>query len=428
MDTLKLYSIYQESTRISIDSRNIQSGDLFFAITGDRFDGNTFAQKAIEGGARFAIIDNPKYQLDDQYILVDNSLKTLQDLATFHRQQLTIPIIAITGSNGKTTTKELIYQVLSQKYKTFATPRNFNNHIGLPLSILQITNKHEIAVIEMGANNPGEISFLCQIAQPSYGLITNIGKEHLEGFKDLEGVKKTNGELYEYLKEKKGLIFINSDHDELKELINAYKNAISYGTRSSAIHQIKEKSSDSYFLSIEYVSEAVNIQTKLIGNYNTENIATAICIGKYFEVDNSDIKKGIERYIPTNNRSQLLEKDGNTFLLDAYNANPSSMEAALKSFAKTSSTNKKMVILGDMLEMGEESIKEHTHIVELLKELQFDSVITVGDEFAKVPMPSEFEHFDTVISLKEWFISQQFKNYAILIKGSRGIALEKILD
>src|SRR6185436_17116240 len=366
----KIYSAFLKADqKISTDTRKISAGCLFFALRGENFNGNDYAQDAINKGAAYAIVDDKNLSPDNRLIFTDNVLETLQHLSNFHRKQLKIKIIALTGSNGKTTTKELINVVLNQKFKTHATQGNLNNHIGVPLTLLSLGSIHEFAVIEMGANHQREIELLCKIAGPDFGLITNIGKAHLEGFGGFDGVKKGKGELYDYLKKINGKIFIHADKYILNEMCGDYKNVITYGHKNNFDCTGIMADNSSPLLKIGWYSKddpEINfISSHLTGSYNFENILAAICIGNYFGIEKELIRKGIESYIPSNQRSQVIEKNSNTFILDYYNANPSSMEAAIINFDKNFS-GKKIAIIGDMLELGNETEKEHQQVFNLI--------------------------------------------------------------
>ncbi len=422
----ELYQIFIKHPQVSTDTRRIIKDSIFFALKGENFDGNLFASSALENGAAFAVIDNEKYYINNgKYILVDDTLGTLQLLAINHRQNFTIPFFGITGTNGKTTTKELINSVLSQKYETLATFGNLNNHIGVPLTILGITNYTEIAIIEMGANHVGEIGELCTIAQPDYGIITNIGKAHLEGFGSFEGIIKAKNDLYKYIKNKKGKIFINSNNELLINLSNNI-DKITYGTSESDFCQGKLISANPNVI-ISYQSKDFNfnIKSNLVGSYNFENIMAAICVGIYFNIDHHLIKKALETYIPTNSRSQVVKTETNTLILDAYNANPTSMEQAIINFSKMDSNNK-VLIIGDMLELGTYSLDEHQSILNLIEKENFKNVILVGKDFKTVN--KNFLSFTTSDEARDWLKNNPILNSTILIKGSRGIKLEKIID
>ncbi|MBI2730408.1 MAG: UDP-N-acetylmuramoyl-tripeptide--D-alanyl-D-alanine ligase, partial [Sphingobacteriales bacterium] len=369
MTVEKLYKIYLQYPSVQTDTRKLKAGDLFFALKGANFNGNLFAEQALEKGAAYVIVDEAIEGADERIIKVDDVLTTLQQLAKHHRQQFTIPFLAITGSNGKTTTKELIHVVLSSQYKTYTTEGNLNNHIGVPLTILKIKGDAEIAVIEMGANHQKEIASYCTYALPDYGLINNCGKAHLEGFGGVEGVRKGKGELYDHIRTNGGTIFINTDYNYLKEMSKGIAKKISYGTADADTtgHLLESEP----FLKVIITSDENigTIQTQLVGNYNLPNVLAAVATGKYFKVPAEKIKSAIENYAPSNSRSQLIEKGTNKIILDAYNANPSSMKVAIENFAKIHA-DKKVLLIGAMAELGDDSIKEHEDIVTLIK--QFD--------------------------------------------------------
>lgn len=426
MNIQEIHDLFLKCKSLSIDTRKIEKDSMFFAIKGENFDANTFAQEALERGALFVIIDNPSYLIDHRTILVQNSLETLQELAKFHRQYLKIPIIALTGSNGKTTTKELINVVLSQKYNTKATVGNLNNHIGVPLTLLSFTNETEIGIVEMGANHKKEIEFLCDIAQPDYGYITNFGKAHLEGFGGVEGVIEGKSEMYKYLIDNNKLAFINLEDPiqvEKSKTIKTFTFGIINSKADVKISSIEANP----FVIIAYDSFIVN--SNLIGLYNANNINAAVAIGNYFKVDAKDIKAAIENYIPTNNRSQLLKKGTFQIILDAYNANPSSMAVAITNFLQLDSLNK-IMILGDMFELGNESQQEHKIIVDSLHNQNESSVYLIGKSFFENFLPNEKLHFfETFEDFAEYLKMNKFKQEStILIKGSRGMALERSLD
>ncbi len=446
--TEQLYQLYLQHPVISTDTRKIAAGSLFFALKGDNFDANTFAQKAIEAGAAYAVIDNPEYQLGEKYLLVDDALTALQDLARHHRRQLTIPVIGLTGTNGKTTTKELINAVLSQHFKTQATQGNLNNHIGVPLTILTINASHQMAVIEMGANHQKEIELLCSIAQPSHGLITNVGKAHLEGFGGVEGVKKGKGELYDYLapqppeggvfERRGGVTFINSDDNTLLEMASARKlsNVVYYGTNTIDDLVSGELTENSPLLALEWTNnktgDSFKVKTQLTGAYNLHNILAAITIGTYFNLPAAEINSGIEGYQPKNNRSQIVKTDTNTLICDYYNANPSSMFVAIENIGKLEA-NRKVLILGDMFEMGPESAVEHASVMQKALETPIDERIFIGKDFlsqnSKFKIQKQDATFyataeDAIAGLKANLIT----NSTILIKGSRGMALERLVE
>ena len=433
---MNLYALFQQHPIICTDSRNCPEGSLFFALRGENFNANDFAKKALDNGCAFAIVDDPEYVLDERYILVDNVLSALQQLAKQHRQQLKTTVIGITGTNGKTTTKELIAAVLSGKYNTLYTQGNLNNHIGVPLTLLKIKPEHEIAIIEMGANHPGEIKTLAEIACPDYGIITNVGKAHLEGFGSFEGVKKTKAELYDYIFDQGEAIFINSDNKHLTEM--AIKAGFDMKNRVHTYSLDSENTlcpvhgsvcAGAPFLNMKCTlrnSPDFDIHTKLIGSYNAENVLAAVAIGDFFGVAAETIKKGLENYTPQNNRSQLTVTDRNKLVVDAYNANPTSMRAALLNFGEMD-VEHKVVILGDMLELGDQSDEEHQNIVELIRQFAFKKVILVGPQFKKTD--HNFESYENIADLKNnTALLHGLKNCYVLIKGSRGIQLEQLLS
>ncbi len=415
MSIEKIYSIFKQNPIISIDSRNVAPNSIFFALKGDNFDANVFAEDALSKGAILSIIDKKEYfKNDKEYFLVNDALKTLQDLANFHRKSFQFPIIGLTGSNGKTTTKELINAVLSKKYKTVATQGNLNNHIGVPLTLFSMNDQTEIGIVEMGANHPNEIAMLCNICEPNIGYITNFGKAHLEGFGSLEGVVKAKTELYSFLKRHDGLAFVNdNDERQVEETLSQ---------RHFFLEKVELIDSDSVFISVRYENRTIN--THLVGNYNLPNIAAAISLGKYFNVDTNDIVTAIESYQPDNKRSQLIDKDYCKIILDAYNANPSSMQAAIENFTKNETENK-VVILGDMLELGEYSQIEHQNIVDQLKNKNAIEVYLIGERFLNTNTTG-FLKYKTFEDFKNSFEKSNFKDKMILIKGSRGMALERV--
>jgi len=439
--TAQLYTLFLQHPLISTDTRKILPGSLFFALKGDKFDANTFAEKAIEAGAAYAVIDNPAYQLKEQFLLVADVLTALQDLARHHRGQLTIPVIGLTGTNGKTTTKELIHSVLSQRFETQATKGNLNNHIGVPLTLLTIDASHEIAVIEMGANHQKEIELLCSIAQPSHGLITNVGKAHLEGFGGVEGVKKGKGELYDYLKANKGVAFVNTDSYELiqMQIDRDLENVYTYGTRSDINYIYGKLTENGPLLSLKWNrkggSEGQKIKTQLTGAYNLPNILAAICIGVYFNLTDDEINKGIEGYQPKNNRSQIMQTATNTLVCDYYNANPSSMQVAIENIGKLKA-DRKVLILGDMFELGEEAAAEHTAIILKALETPADERIFIGKEFVLAGKSMDHgpwsmdknQFFETAEEAIAALKARPIQNATILIKGSRGMALERLVE
>jgi UDP-N-acetylmuramoyl-tripeptide--D-alanyl-D-alanine ligase len=431
--TEQLYELFQRYPKISTDTRKIEPGCLFFALKGERFDGNEFASKSLELGASFAIIDNPVFQTEGRCLLVDNVLTALQRLATYHRRQFQIPVIAIAGSNGKTTTKELVSAVLASHYPVHFTKGNFNNEIGVPLTLLQMPAGTEVAVIEIGANHLRETAFLCDIALPTHGLVTNCGKDHLEGFGSLEGVKKANGELYNYLAANRGMAFINADEPFLEELAARVHKKLLYGesetpSMSNPHYEVKKISVQP---TIEYAflsdkGELAQGKSCLFGEHNFSNVMTAVAIGKYFKVPASKIVAAIEGYVPTNNRSQIISHAGNTYIMDAYNANPSSMKKALEYFQQLKASPK-IAILGAMLELGEYSDTEHEDIATLATGSGFEQVIFVGKEFRQAAANRNAPFFENTAALRAWFESRHFTGYTFLVKGSRSIGLEKLL-
>lgn len=433
MKISEIYKLLLQSNGVVIDSRKIQKNDFFVAIKGENFDANTFAQQALDNGALCVVIDNPDYYIDQRTILVKSSLETLQQLANFHRKQLALPIIALTGSNGKTTSKELINAVLSEKYKTKATVGNLNNHIGVPLTLLSFDYKTEVGIVEMGANHKQEIEFLCQIAEPNLGYITNFGKAHLEGFGGFEGVIQGKSELYQYIQSenfdeeevRQKWVFINLDDAiqvEKSEGLNRF--TFSFNNKNAAVFINSVEANP--FVKIKF--EDTEIQSNLVGMYNAPNIAAAIAFGKYFRVDTQKIKKAIENYIPTNNRSQIIEKNSNKIILDAYNANPSSMKVAIENFLNLDGKSK-MMILGDMFELGTESLQEHKNIISLVKDKPDVEVLFVGNDFYSNRTPKEhFTFFESFEKLEKYILTKKPVNKDILIKGSRGMALERTLD
>jgi len=432
MQIEQLYTDFLSSTGITTDTRNIAAGNMFFALKGDKFNANSFVAEAFAKGAAFVVADELhdatwKEKFGNKLRVTDDALKTLQTLAGHHRKQLKCPVVAITGSNGKTTTKELVAAVLSKKYKTYATKGNLNNHIGIPLTLLSIKSDVEIAVVEMGANHQGEIASYCQYVRPDYGLITNVGLAHTEGFGGFEGVVKGKTELYRYIDETSGKIFVNADNGLLLSKISNPDIIITYGTSAKAFcHGHPGNSIDFLSLVIEAGNKQVTIQTQLVGGYNFENAMSAVCIGQYFKVDISQVKEALESYTPSNNRSQKLSLGSNTVILDAYNANPSSMTEALKNFEKNPVVNK-AVILGEMMELGDFAKAEHEKIAALVKAMPLAKKVFVGGGFHFLEHDPGVIYFSKTDELKAWFKSQQFQNTYILIKGSRKNELEKIL-
>ncbi|MFM9945313.1 MAG: UDP-N-acetylmuramoyl-tripeptide--D-alanyl-D-alanine ligase [Bacteroidia bacterium] len=422
----QLHQYYTESNyTVSTDTRKIEPGSMFFALKGENFDANTFAKHALEKGAKWAVIDNPEFEQSAGTILVDDVLKTLQDLANYHRHQLKIPFIGIGGSNGKTTTKELVHSVLSQKFKTISTPGNYNNHIGVPLTILGIKPGTEMAVIELGANKIGDIEELCQIAEPDFGLITNIGKEHLEGFGSLEGVAKAESELYYHLLKSGGLAFVNKDDEWLIRMASRLTKVHGYSCKDALAETYCKLIED--FPTIEFEFENLKMSSQLSGSYNFENIMAAVGIGQFFGVPADLIKKGIEIYVPKNKRSQIITQGSTMIFLDAYNANPSSMEKALENFARFNFP-KKIAVLGDMFEMGEHAEHEHELIYNYAVSLNFDHLFVAGEHFKKQALANGKDGFETAKEINVLLKDLNLKDTAIFIKGSRGMAMENVME
>jgi UDP-N-acetylmuramoyl-tripeptide--D-alanyl-D-alanine ligase len=410
---------------VCTDTRKAKKDNIFFALKGDNFNGNLFALKALEAGASLAVIDEDVSSEDERLFKVDDVLTTLQALAKHHRQQFKIPFIAITGSNGKTTTKELVSTVLASHYKTYTTEGNLNNHIGVPLTILSVKPDAEMAVIEMGANHQKEIQSYCQYTLPTYGIITNCGKAHLEGFGGIEGVKKGKGELFDFLRNNKGTAFVYWDFDYLQKMSKGVETIVKYGTQEGIV--IGKAKESNPFLSVEITndSDIQLIQTNLVGDYNLSNVLTAIVVGKHFNVPDNKIKSAIEDYVPSNSRSQLIQKGTNRIILDAYNANPSSMKLAIENFAKLQSSNK-ILMLGGMMELGEESVAEHHAIVDLINQYHWKKVVLVGGDFSKIS--HHHLYFENSTIAADWFAQQNFTDSNILVKGSRSMKMEKVLE
>ncbi|MFT4781097.1 MAG: UDP-N-acetylmuramoyl-tripeptide--D-alanyl-D-alanine ligase [Psychroserpens sp.] len=404
---------------VCTDTRNISENCMFFALQGGNFNGNKFAEDAIKNGASFAVIDDIEYKISDQYLMVDDVLIALQNLALFHRKHLNTTIISLTGSNGKTTTKELINAVLSKKYKTTATKGNLNNHIGVPLTLLSMNNTTEIGIVEMGANHQKEIQFLSNIALPDYGLITNFGKAHLEGFGSIEGVIKGKSELYQHLKINRKIIFVNQKDELQIKQVGAYDRIEVFGSQTQLL-------ASQPYLSLNYKNQT--IKSHLTGSYNYNNVCVAIGLGEYFKVSTKDIVDAIENYIPSNNRSQIVNQNGHQIILDAYNANPSSMLAALSNFNQLNNENK-VVILGDMFELGKTAPEEHQHISDYTSDLKLENAIFVGENFYNIKSKNNnSNYFKSFEDLNAHFSNFNFKHQLFLIKGSRGMALERVLN
>lgn len=432
---MKLYELFKKHPIITTDSRNCPVGSIFFALKGGNFNANAFAKSALENGCSYAVVDEKEYAVDERFVLVDDVLDILQKLANHHRKSLKTTIIGITGTNGKTTTKELIASVLNEKYNILFTQGNLNNHIGVPLTLLKLTPEHQLAIVEMGANHPGEIEALCKIAEPDYGIITNVGKAHLEGFGSFEGVKKTKAELYASISGRDKSIFLNKGNESLVEM--AAKNGFE-NSEPVFCYAIGDVRSDCVvtgkiavcnpFLSVSCDRAGkgqMTIKTQLIGSYNAENILAAVSIGNYFGLSESQIKTGLEKYVPQNNRSQLTLTDKNRLVVDAYNANPTSMKAAIENFAIIEAESK-WLILGDMLELGDVSGMEHEAIVSLLQASGLVNVILVGPEFGAIENP--FKCFGNAVEVKQYLLENPISDSLILIKGSRGIKLEQLIE
>ena len=424
MNIQSLYNIYRQYPQVQTDSRKLQKGEIFFALKGDNFNGNLFAAQALSKGAAAVVVDEPIGIDGSSVFKVENVLQTLQALAKHHRQQFNIPFIAITGSNGKTTTKELIHAALSAHFITYTTEGNLNNHIGIPLTLLKVKPDAEMAVIEMGANHQKEIEGYCQYTLPTHGLITNIGKAHLEGFGGIEGVKKGKGELFDYVKTHSGTVFVFNDQEALRDLSRNITNKISYGLADADMTGTIISAKP--FLSVQINHPEIGIiNTQLVGDYNYPNILAAVAVGLYFKVPAEKIKTAIENYSPTNSRSQMIRAGSNEIILDAYNANPSSMQAAIKNFAALPS-DKKILFLGSMAELGEESIVEHQNLINLIQSHSWYQVILVGDEFKKAS--HAYMYFNNSNEALEWVKENLPENACILIKGSRSTKMEKVLE
>ena len=425
MSIIDLYDLFIHNPQITTDSRNCPKGSIFFALKGDKFDGNQYAGKALASGCVYAVIDNPDYYIGERTILVDNVLKTLQQLAHHHRKVLGLPIIGITGTNGKTTTKELLAAVLSTKFNLLYTEGNFNNHIGVPLTLLRLTHDHEMAVIEMGASHPGDIKELVDIVHPNYGIITNVGRAHLEGFGSFEGVIRTKGELYDYIRRSKGKIFIKKENEYLQSIAKGIEQ-ITYGSGDDAFASGQVVSCDPFLVfNWKQQGKLHTVETHMIGSYNLDNVLAAVAVGRFFKIPAERISRAIAAYEPTNNRSQLKKTENNELIIDAYNANPSSMKVALDNFI-TMPVQPKAIILGDMRELGPTSDELHAEVVEQIKKGQFDKVFLCGEHFSKVG--KEFSPFATTEAMVEELRKQPLKGYHILIKGSHSMGLEKLAD
>ncbi len=422
----EIYGLFLKSTGAVTDSRKVVAGRIYFAIRGERFNGNDFARAALENGACFAVVDDPGLKRKKNMIFVPDALETLQKLASIHRENNALPMIAITGSNGKTTTKELMHRVLSEKYDVHATTGNLNNHIGLPLTILNMPGRAEMLVVEMGANHKGEIRDLCKIADPDYGIITNIGKAHLEGFGGYEGVIAAKSELYDHIAGKKGKVFVNIGNLLLKRLSEGI-DRITYNTDGTAqVSSVLINETPVLEAEVTWKEGTFKVKTGLYGKYNHENVLAAVCAGLYFNVAPGSIREAVSSYRPDNMRSQIIETGKNRIYLDAYNANPTSMQNALEFFAGIGGP-KKMLILGDMLELGGDSQKEHKAILKIIRKSDFDLVILIGPEFSGAASGREYQLFPDPERASEWLDEERLSGYDILIKGSRGIGLEKLI-
>ncbi len=422
MELERLHQLFLQHPKVSTDTRKIEKDSIYFALKGPNFNGNAFAKEALDKGAVYAIIDEGEFSIGNKTILVGDVLETLQRLGTYHRDYCKAKVISLTGSNGKTTTKELINAVLSKKYDTIATQGNLNNHIGVPLTLLTITETTEMAIIEMGANHQKEIEFLSGLSQPDFGYITNFGKAHLEGFGGVEGVIKGKSELYDYLRTNNRHVFFNADDPIQKEKLSTYSKKFGFSQNNHEFYHITFLGANPF---VEIQFEGTKVKTQLTGAYNFPNCAIAILMGNYFNMDSVTIKEALESYIPENNRSQILKKKGHKIVLDAYNANPTSMQAALESFAKIDG-NEKSIFLGDMFELGEDASTEHQHIADLASSLGFKNVYLVGENFAKTS--TDFQQFHSFNALKESFDFSSLPQCTMLIKGSRGMAMERILE
>jgi UDP-N-acetylmuramoyl-tripeptide--D-alanyl-D-alanine ligase len=420
----ELYRIYQQHPSLQTDTRKLTAGDIFFALKGPAFNGNEFAHQAIESGAVCAVIDEEKFAIPGKTFLVPDVLTALQQLALHHRNQFNIPFIAITGSNGKTTTKELIHAVLSAAFKTYTTEGNLNNHIGVPLTLLKIKSDAQTAVVEMGANHQKEIESYCKIALPTHGLITNCGKAHLEGFGSEEGVRKGKGELYDFLRQHNGTAFVMWDYDYLRKMSAGISQIFRYGTSDAEIEGVADSPGE--FLQVKMKKGLTGIiRTQLVGDYNLPNVLAAVSVGKHFGVADEKIISAIENYVPSNSRSQLVENGSNKIILDAYNANPSSMKLAIENFARMKAENK-ILMLGAMAELGEQSLQEHSDILNQIKKYHWKEVVLVGENYIRLH-PS-YRVFENSADAKDWWSQQNIQNSYILVKGSRSMRMEKILE
>lgn len=427
LSTTDLYQYYLQNPQVATDTRSLPEHCMFFALRGPSFNGNHFAQQALEKGAAYAVVDEDCGN-DPRLLRVENVLKSLQDLASYHRRSLDINVLAITGSNGKTTTKELTAAVLKKEFSTHYTQGNLNNHIGVPLTLLQLTGDHDFAVVEMGANHQGEIAELCRIAQPDFGLITNIGSAHLEGFGGPEGVKKGKGELYQYLRANGNLIFIQLDQPALREILHGYDNIITYGSSTSVQYRGRLSEKQSEFLQVEVTFPFhMQIQTRLTGEYNLDNVMAAVAVGAHFGVEHDDIREAITHYVPSNQRSQVIRKGDLSIVLDAYNANPSSMSSALQNFGRHFA-GPRLIALGEMLELGEAAAEEHMRIASMASSIPDSRVILVGSLFSEAAAKLGLLHFNNSEECAAWLHKNYPSQGSLLIKGSRGSRMEKLID
>jgi UDP-N-acetylmuramoyl-tripeptide--D-alanyl-D-alanine ligase len=421
MNIVELYEIYRQYPSVQTDTRKLKAGDIFFALRGPNFNANAFAETAVANGAVRVVIDDPSFQSVEKTILVDDVLTTLQQLALYHRNQFNIPFIAITGSNGKTTTKELVHAVLSTTFKTYTTEGNLNNHIGVPLTILKIKNDAQMAVIEMGANHQGEIASYCVYARPDHGLITNVGKAHLEGFGGIEGVRKGKGELFDHLRSCKGTAFVMWDYDYLRDMSRGIANIFSYGTKGADV--VGEAIAGEPFLKVDVSGTVIN--TQLVGAYNLPNVLASVAVGRYFGVSENKIKEALENYTPANSRSQLVKMNGNQVILDAYNANPTSMKAAIENFTKIPADNK-ILVLGAMAELGDDSLDEHRNIVDLIGKYAWKDVLLIGGDFLKLKHP--YRSLANAADAGKLLRSYDNTDSYLLVKGSRSMQMERVFE
>lgn len=430
--TEEIYSLFKKNRHICTDTRKIVPGSIFFALKGERFDANTFAGQALEKGCAYAVVDNPEYAGRAGCLLVKDVLDTLREMAVMYRREMMIPVIGITGTNGKTTTKELLRSVLGMRFRTYATEGNLNNHIGVPLTLLSMPQDTEIAIIEMGANHPGEIAELCRTALPVFGIITNIGQAHLEGFGSFANIVKTKTALYDFVRKVHGKVFVNAS-DPILMNASSDMDRYCYGEKNNVFLQMTRAESvqgklNCYLHGTPSSPNLTEIRTNLIGYYNLENVAAAACAGRYFGLNDQEIREGIVRYVPSNYRSQSIRIGNNLIIADAYNANPTSMAAALENFASIQSNCPKIPILGDMLELGGVSKEEHRKIIEMLKQFQFGQAFLVGSCFSKTEHPKEYRCFEKVETLLDFLDKNPLPSYCLLIKGSHGIHLEKVIE